>query len=433
MLAAAVVLAIALIGTARPAVGIEKASATTTVGETAAPAANVLDLALPAAEGQETQTEKATAQEKEKEKAAVGKPVVVSIKEIDQSPIVITITEGDVVKKMTLAKPLTITSGKDGNSLILTSEGEEIQVLKGEPLRLEIKGGAIEFIKEGKALKVGGSGVYTIVKEGDKDGRKIVFYGTPEGKAIGLGRVHVMTEGKDEKGGVRVVVGTEKESEPAMAWTIKEPGKKGDLWVAKEFSGKPGASAVWVAEGGKAFAFSPAGNKELLEKVRAIQEQLAAVMAKKMDIAALEGSLKKLEAELQANEEKLDKLKIKLEKAPGEYFVTKRFGEGEAKSDVAVWLTKSDEASASAKVMIKDGNTIQIVVGGKGTGPEDYERVAANLKKEMPAGYKLVGQEFDAENGMMTFKLSAPEGKTVDEQTVRKLVEGLKTEVKTKK
>lgn len=343
MLASAVVLAVALVGTARPAAGTEKNVVETAIVETAAPAPASLAVAPPASAAQEKQAEKAVVQEKETEKAkaaekakeaekaekekAIEKKIVITTKDGTKTPIEITITEGDTVKTLVLDKPLTITSGKDGHVLILTSEGKEIQVLEGEPLRLEIRGGKIELMKEGKALKVGEGGVYSIAKEG-----------------------------------------------------------------------------------GKAFAFSSATGKDMLEKVHVLQEQVAAIKAKKMDITALEESLKKLEAELKAKEEKLREFKYKFDMAPAEVTVVKKIGEDEAKGDVA----------------------IQIVLVNKGMGPGDYERAVVNLKKELPEGYKLLEQKFDTENGTMTFKIAPPEGKKVDEKLVRKLVELFRPDTKKK-
>lgn len=340
MLASAIVLAVALVGTARPAAGTEKNVVETAIVETAAPAPASLAVAPPASAAQEKQAEKAVVQEKETEKAkaaekakeaekaekekAIEKKIVITTKDGTKTPIEITITEGDTVKTLVLDKPLTITSGKDGHVLILTSEGKEIQVLEGEPLRLEIRGGKIELMKEGKALKVGEGGVYSIAKEG-----------------------------------------------------------------------------------GKAFAFSSATGKDMLEKVHVLQEQVAAIKAKKMDITALEESLKKLEAELKAKEEKLREFKYKFDMAPAEVTVVKKIGEDEAKGDVA----------------------IQIVLVNKGMGPGDYERAVVNLKKELPEGYKLLEQKFDTENGTMTFKIAPPEGKKVDEKLVRKLVDSLRAEI----
>jgi len=381
MLASAIVLAVALVGAARPAVGIEKTAATTTVVETAAPVAAAADIALPAAETQETKAEKAVVQEKEKEKAkaaqqaekekaVIEKKIVVTTKDGTKTPIVITITAGDEVKTLTLDKPLTITSGEGGHVLVLSSDGKDVQVLKGATLRLEIKGGEIELIKEGKALKVGEGGAYTIVKEG-----------------------------------------------------------------------------------GKAFAFSSATGKDMLEKVHVLQEQVAAIKAKKMDITALEESLKKLEAELKAKEEKLREFKYKFDMAPAEVTVVKKIGGDEAKGDVVVyekirgdkaegaataWVTKADESGAFTKVgIVTADNTIQILLSGieGGEGRSTYPLgVAAvdRLKKDLPEGYKILESNYDKDAGTMTFKIAPPEGTKVDEKIIRKLIDGLKEVIKKK-
>jgi beta-lactamase regulating signal transducer with metallopeptidase domain len=466
MLASAVVLAVALVGTARPAAGIEKTAATTAVVETAAPAPVSLAVVLPVSGAQEMQAEKAVVQEKEKKK------IVVTTKDGAKTPIEITITEGDQVKTLVLDKPLTITSGKDGHVLVLTSEGKEIQVLEGEPLRLEIRGGEIELIKEGQALKVGEGGAYKIIREGDKEGSKIVYYWTPEGKTAGAQEIRIIKEGKadeataevfikrmkDKKegetwvavepakeatvvkegpGGVKVVVKTVTEAEPEITWMAKEAGKEGAVWVTKEFSEKP-VEGAWVREGGKAFAISPVRDKELLEKVRAIREQVAAVKAKKMDIDVLQKSLEKLEAELAAKAEKINELKMKFEKEPAGITVVEKIREEKARSDKAegmttTWVAKADEADeakAVTKVIAKDDNTIQIVSGTKGMGPEDYERAVAKLKKELPEGYKLLEQKFDAKNGTMHFKIAPPEGTKADEKIIQKIVELLRPDTK---
>jgi beta-lactamase regulating signal transducer with metallopeptidase domain len=471
MLASAVVLAVALVGSARPAAGTEKAAAKAAVVETAVPAALSVDIALPAAEAQETQAAKAVVQEKEKEKAkaaekaekekVVEKKIVVTTKDGKKTPIVITITQGDEIKTLTLDKPLTITSGKDGHILVLTTEGQEPHVLKGEPLRLEIKGGEIELIQEGKALKVGEGGAYTIVKEGDKEGSHVVVYMTPTVTPTKGKEIHVVKEGeawtaaepfKEGKEGEAItVIAKAKDAGPATVWTVKESGKEGkegSVWVTKEFSGKP-VEGAWIGEGGKTFAFSSATDKDMLKKIQALQEQVAAIKAKKMDIDVLQRSLENLEAELKANDEKLKKLHMTFEEAPAEVTVVKKIGEGEAKGDVVVyekvrgdkaegatslWFANRDEAGAIAKVGVYTGdNSIQIVLVNKGTSAADFERAAANLKKELPEGYKLVEQKFDPENGTMTFKISSPEGKKIDEQTVRKLVDGVKEAIKTNK
>ncbi len=156
-MALALVAAMALIGTARPADGRETVEATAMIAETAIAVPSSLeavpaDAGSPAVAAQEKQEEMAAVQKKEKDKIAVGKKILVTAKEGENKAITITITEGDKVKTIVLDKPLTIT--KDGEVLILASEGKEIEVLEGEPLRLEIEGAGLTVLREGKALEI---------------------------------------------------------------------------------------------------------------------------------------------------------------------------------------------------------------------------------------------------------------------------------------
>jgi seryl-tRNA synthetase len=188
----------------------------------------------------------------------------------------------------------------------------------------------------------------------------------------------------------------------------------------------------------------------MLEKVHALQEQVAAIKAKKMDITALEESLKKLETELKAKEEKLNELKMKFESAPAEVTVVKKIGEDEAKGDVVVYkkirgekieaeaaedgFVVEDEANAMVKVIGKDDGMIQIVLTGKegDAGRKSYELALAKLKKDLPEGFKLTESNFDEKSGEMTFKIASPEGKKSDGKLVQKLVELLRPDTKKK-
>jgi chromosome segregation ATPase len=178
-------------------------------------------------------------------------------------------------------------------------------------------------------------------------------------------------------------------------------------------------------------------NEKMLEEVRALQEQVQAIKAKKMDITALEDSLKKLEAELRANEEKLRELKVKVDKAPRGFTVYK-VRPDEAEGKAAVWVLEKDKAAKSdeARVVMKDANdgdgTVNVILTGK-TGDEGrkaYERALARLKKDLPEGFTLVGQSFNPEDGTMIFAISAGEGRSFDKASVRKLVEALQAEIK---
>ena len=348
-----------------------------------------------------------------------------------------------------LNKSLTITKEAGGDILVLTSEGEEPLVLKGEPVRIEIKGGEVKVLKEGKAWTVAGGENFRIAKKIGDEGKTIVFYGEGEPKVVEGKHIEIAEAGeavpgqvivkmkKDMKEGetwVEAKPGEEaksvtivKKGEPTIAWTAKAGDEKG-VWVT---AAKPGAA-------GEAFAFSPAASRDMLEKVQALQEQLQAIKAKKMDLSALEESLKKLEAELKAKEEKLRSFEYKFDKEPGT-FVFKKSGGEEAEGKSFTWVTTeakdkaAGEAKAKAVIALgeKDDGMISLVFTGQDgeAGQASFERAIVALKKAMPEGYTLAEQKFDAENGTMSFKLSTPEGKKTDETLVKKLVDAAKSAI----
>jgi hypothetical protein len=457
---------------ARPAAAPEAKEAVTVLAETALPPAVSLDAVLQETAVAATQAEKAAAQDKAKEQekakaaekakkaeaaakgqAAVEKTIVITPKGAEGVPIEIVITEGDVVKKLKLDKPLTITKSEGGHVLVLTAEGQDPIRLDGEPLRLEIKGGELKILKEGKAWSIDEGHHLKIAKEIGDEGKTVLFFseGDPkivevravkvvDGKAVEIaeaeeavpGQVIVkmrkdMKEGETwvaakpgepAKEGVHVVV----EAKPEFAWTIKE-GDKEAVYV----EGKPMAAA-------KAFAFSPAASRDMLDKVRALQEQVQAIKAKKMDLTALEESLKKLEAELQAKEEKLRSFAYTFDKDPGTFVVKKR-ADDEAEGRSFVWVTSKDgeDKTAKAKVAVavgdkEPGAIAMVFTGHEGeAGKAMFERSIAALKKALPEGYTVAEQKFDEESGTIRFKVAAPEGRKVDETLVKKLVDAVKT------
>lgn len=439
MLALALAGAVALIGTARPAVGREIPVPSTVLAETAVPAPAPFDVAFGQTAAAATQVEKATQQKEQekakaaekakeaekaaKDKAAVQKTIVIKPVAVEGKPIEVVITEGDQVKKLVVEKPLTITKSKDGETIVLTIDGKDIEVLKGEPLRLEIKGGALEVMKEGQLLKVGEGGVYRIIKEGGEEGSVIVVSPRKLGKELRLKEA-----GKEGLGGVEVVV----EPGKGTAWKIKESGKGEAVWVAKELAGEP-VMGTWVGGGGKAFTLLAAKGEEMLERIHALQEQVQAIKAKKMDITALEESLKKLEAELQAKEDKLKSFEYELERSPEKVATVKMLRSDEAKGGEIVWVTEKEKAAVAnktyVKVMSQDENVVTIILGEKGLSREAYERVVAKLKDELPEGATIAESSFDEDASSMTFKIGAPKGKALDKTVIKKIIETLRAEI----
>jgi len=460
MLGLALVLAVALVGTARPVSGIEAEAAAAAPAVSAAmssPApfdAALADFGAAGAQtgtaAQEKEQEKVKAAEKAKEaekaekaaqeKAAGAKTIIIKPVAAAGKPFEVVITEGGEVRTLVLEKPLTITKSKDGDAIILTVDGKEIEILKGEPMRLEIKGGELKIAKEAGLVKIGEGGAFKIVKEGGEEGKTIVFYGTGEPK-VAVEKIKIAEKADAVEVSPEVFVKVRKDVREGEKWVQAAPVKEATKVVVKE--GEP-AVAWTVKEGGAASAFSIGiGSAEMLEKIQALQEQVQAIKAKKMDIAALEESLKKLAAELQAKEEKLKELKIKLDKAPEEVAWAKAARAGVALSEgkAGVWVLEKDKVAQTEKIKVvtesgdkSDGAISLIFTGQEGeAGKAAFERAIAALKKDLPEGYKLAEQKYDAENGTMTFKISAPEGKKTDQTLVRRLVDTVKDALKSEK
>jgi len=425
MLALSLVLAVALVGTARPVSANEANGGSTVLAETAMPAPAGFDLAAPAVDAQEVTAEKAAVQEQEQERAKAAekakraekaKTFVITPVEVEGKPIEVVITEGDQVRKLTLVKPLTITKSKDGEALVLTVDGQDVQVVKGEPLRLEIKGGELQVLKEGATVVAGRPMKVKLAKEGGEEGQTIVFYGTTDPEIV-YEKVRLAEKAEAVEAPSQVIVKTRKDM------------KEGESWVSAP------AKGVKIVEG-RPFAWTAAVDDDMLEKIHALQEQVQAIKAKKMDLAALEESLKKLEAELQAKGEKLKELKFKVDRVPGEPVVIKRWHEGEAGSGSVVIAEGKWGGAAKPRVLVETGDknegTINLVFTGQEgeAGQAAFERAVTTLKKGLPEGYKLVEQKYDGEDGTMTFKVAAPEGKKTDGTLVRKLVEMVQQEIK---
>jgi beta-lactamase regulating signal transducer with metallopeptidase domain len=485
MMALALVAAVGLIGTARPAAGRDAtgSAAAAVMTETSLPAPGPMGSALtapgaaaanePAAVQEKArEQEKSKAQEKakeaekaEKEKAA-GKPIVVVGRDSASSPIVITVTEGDQVRTLTLDHAVTIAKGKDGEELVLTTEGQEPIVLKGEPLRLEVKGGRLEVLAGRRAAEPGEAEKIEVLREGEKFGQTLVFRTREPGLAFTLAKPEQEKSGAtiiicgpegNEKAERKMRIAREKGAEEAPGEVITrriEEIKPGQKWVSAE-TGKEGQEAkeggawsvvegskgraVWVTEGRarKALAFTSETDKEMLEKIRELQKQVEAIKAKKMDLAALEESLKKLEAELQAKDKELEGLTVKMEREPIELEVVREADKvKDEDKGVVVYVVKdkaegrsAGRAETSVKVTSPDKGAITLVFGRKGLTREDYDRATAGLKKALPEGYKLSGSEFEEEAGSMHFTVTPPEGKPADKALIKKLVESLEASV----
>jgi beta-lactamase regulating signal transducer with metallopeptidase domain len=404
MLALALLVAVVFVGTARPAVDVEKGAVKASVTETAAPALPSLDAVPASTPAQQVQAEQATAQEKQKEKekaieaekakdaervakgkAVTAKTIVIKPKGGEGEPVEITITEGDTTKTLILEKSLTIT--KEGGALVVTPEGQEPLVLKGEPLILKIKGEGLEVTDEGQVLRLGEPVRFKIVKEGQEPGDTVVFHAR----------------------------------EPEKGFTLVKPGEEGQTFkVVKKGEG----GAIWVIEEPE----KGATDTKMLERVQALEEQVQAIKAKKMDISALEESLKKLEAELKAKEEKPRTFEYELDKEPVEVVAGRQIEAEKEKGAMVRIITegqdiRTDKTKTSISVRSTDKGPITLIFGKQGLTRQDYERATAELKKALPEGAKISGSDFDEQAGTIKLTVAMPEGKPYDKTLIEKLVE----------
>ena len=391
----------------------------------------------------------AVEQEKEKEKAKVENKIVV---DTAKKPVEVLVYRDGKVEKLLMDKPLTVVSGKEGQTIILGTPGGKFEVVEGKPGRLEIK--------EGQVLQLGEGETFTL----DKDGGKIVI----TKKSIGekgewkepLVVSGVKVDVKDPK--VNVVVRTGEKGEASTVWKVVEPSKGS---VAYTIEGKDGKATSWTVakpgEGGVAYTFEGKDGKALtwtsankvggnvryyagqdgkiLDQIKQLREQAAAIKAGKLDIAELEKSLEKLETELKEEKGLTGAWKVQsfagakpFTTEGGAYYVD-RSGKGDQAATVNFFRSgKTDAIGNRAWISdSKEGSIMLVLTGKSGSeGKADFVRALEKLKKDVPEGFQITEAKFDEESGAVTFKIQGPEGKKTDLDFLKKITESLKSEIK---
>lgn len=360
----AIILAVALVGTARPAAPVatqEAGVAPAGASVAAAPAqasqpAQAAAAAKPAAQ-EEKEKAKAKAEAAAK-KPDVGKPV--ADKKIIIAPagekkghIEIVITEGDEVKTLVADKPVVIIRRTSPDKeIVISSDGQEIEVGRSGDVRIEIKGGDLKLIKEGEYLKIAESQALTL-----KTGR-------PE--------ILILKDAKDE----------------------------GDLhsWVTVEPDDQAADRLLYVSE-----------DEGLEKKLKAIREQVQQVKENKLALEEVEKSL--------------DALTESVKKHPRAYaFSPRAIKAGEPGSKSFTIVTDKESASAMAeKIAAAKAGSASVVVSAKNNerlalaftthpgkiGQEVYDRTVAELKQALPEGCALES-EFKEESGTIVVKVKGP-------------------------
>jgi len=416
LLFCAVILAVALIGLARPstpaaekteaAIGTLSAGGPGIVEKTSSPEGPVVQATEQGQEQSQAeekkaqekkQQEQAQAQETQKKKEEKKPAVVVTVQEGEKHRHVITVKEGDTVKTIVVDKPIIIKEGAEGKVLLITPQGEKVTVLEGEPAHLEIKADKLEFIKEGKIVKVGkdGTTVYVVVKP-DIDIGKAVEVALEEAPV------------------------TYKVAEPVTSHITVEPGVKVDTHVTPHLT--------WVSEDLE---------NEIREKLRDIREKLKEVGEKKLELRVVDEALADLEKDLEKMSQETSRVVQVHTGKPGVFTIVKhRSGEetaAQTEPDVGVEIAEGSHKNP-IKVVVKEEGTFSLYyeVNAGGKGREAYERIVARVKKELPEGFTLE-PEFEEESGLITLKVSGPFGKGAPSDLVQKLADSIRDETKEKR
>jgi beta-lactamase regulating signal transducer with metallopeptidase domain len=424
MLFCAIVLAVALIGLARPsapaAEGAGRAEVSTAVhgpfilDDTASPMTTGIQAADPGQEKQ-AQEKKPQAQEKQEKKDEKKPPVVVTVKEGEEHQHQIIIQEGDKVKTLVLDKPIIIKETDGGKVFIITSGGEELKAAEeGEPCHLAIKADKLEVIKEGKVFKVGkdGSIVYVIAKP-------VVDVGA----AVDAAKIseEVRAALKDLPVTVKVVepdVDVARAVEAAMA-AVPVAVKAVDLAM-------PHITVV-----------SADREKEIQKKLHEIREKLKEVEEKKLELrevdealADLEKDLEKVDKEMPAvahmHGEKLDVFTIEPEK-------DEKKAAAESTTDTGAAISEHMHTEPITVVAKEKGSfVLSYTLSPGGRSRETYDRIVARVKGEMPEGFTLE-PSFEEESGLVTLKVKGPFEKGAPHDLVQKLADDIRKETKEKK
>jgi len=416
LLFCAVILAVALIGLARPSSSVTEET-DPAIGSLSAAGAGISEevsspegpVAQAAGQGQEQSPagekkdkekkpqEPAQTQEEKKQKAEKKPAVIVTVQEGKKHGHVITIKEGDKIKTITLDKPVIIKEGPEGKVLFITPDGEEVTVLGGEPGHLEIRADQLEFVKEGRIVKVGkdGTTVYVVVKPDIDIGKAV---------EVALEEVPVAV----------------KVAEPVTAHVTLEPGIEVDTYVTPHIT--------WVSEDQES---------EIREKLRDIREKLKEVEVKKLELREVDEALADLEKDLEKMSRETSRVAYIHTGKPEVFTIVKERGDEEAveetEPDIGVDI-EEDSHKNPITVVAKDKGwflmSYQIDSGEKGR--EAYDRIVARVKKELPQGFTLE-PKFEEESGLITLKINGPSGKGASRDLVRKLADCIRDETKENK
>ncbi len=480
LLAMITVLAVAAVGIARPGASPAPTSDVSTLTgavalgliEDPVPAVNQAPGAVPAeavasgmlqADAQAADVAPAQEKEKqEKEKAEQEevRTIVITSKDGKKIPIEITIVGADSEKTIKVDKSVVLKRGDKGEFILLGPDGKEIEVLKGEPIRIQIKDADIQVLGGDKALKITEGGSLKLVMEEDKgrigwvikegeEGKEVTYRLLPQGELKGgsfyiSGGAIGYVRKDDESGEVHITIGTKKDGKEITwvsksdieprAFLVSEVKAEPHVTIVGKGDAKPFVTVKTVTDVKPEIAWTvKEDEQELRKQLEELRATLEKVKAKELDLSALEKALDKMEAELKEREEDLKTVAVRIREKPVNYSVVRRTDV--PKSEVALWIGEGEAPRAVTITTGKKGDfSMAIAASGSEISREAYERIVESVRKELPEGYELES-DFDSDvkgkAGVITLKIKGPDDKSgVATEVAKKLAEALKSAIK---
>ncbi len=412
------------------------------------------------AQEKEKQEKEKQEQEKAKEKAD-ERTILITTKEGKEIPIEITIVGvgGKDQKTIKVDKSIVLKRGSEGELVILGPDGKEIEVVKGDPIRLHLKEGNIQILKEGEPLKIEGKAlklareleggrIAVTVKEGE-EGKAVTYSFVPEGSEkggeiiISKGAIGFIGEGAD-KGEVNLKFVPGKDGKEMVwvgkgdvkphAFVVSEVDVKPHITLVEEGDARIHVDVDAVTDVKPRIAWTVREDEqELKKKLEELRKTLEKVKAKELELADLEKALDEMEAELKEHEEEFKAVKLRFSDKPITYSAVRK--KVDEKGNVALWIGEGDAPRSVTITTGKKGSfSMAIAAGASGMTRENYERIVDRIKKELPEGYEVEADydsDFKEKSGVLTLKISGPEGTTgVSSELAKKLAEILKEEIK---
>jgi len=428
MIGAAVFLAVAIIGLARPSpaapVTISGSLNIDPVATNSSPlptesGAAAADHAAQKAEETEANAQ-AEKEEKEKQKKLDRHVLVITNEDENRKPIEITIIEGDKKKKIEVKESITIKKCMEGKVILLDPEGKEIKVLEGHPIRIFIKKGDVKTIKADKFIMKNENETLSWKEKGDKDDKDVKIW------ISGNDHIKVLKMGEEDSH--HWIHENEGDAHHEESHIIKE-GHTEDCETSKDVKKevrvimKPGKDSKHVYFAGK----GEEDKDEIENHIKKIRESLKKLNAEGASVEEITKSLNELE-EMLKKEEPFHTAGFLSHEIPGAFTIVEKAEGMESKKDI--FITKDVHKNTIAVFVDEDGNAeVKFSQSKDEVSREVFDKTVERIKKELPDGMTLE-PEFDEKSGRIKFKIKGIGSKDFSKDFITKLKDIIKEEIK---